>query len=104
MQIEDFIQQYTENQVEKIERNDVTSRFRRKLSVQKISRQQSITARETSPIAVPQRPSAHGTPKYHPVLKRKALKQQYDSPNVKSRVKHNFFSTKRSTNVITETL
>ena len=43
MQIEDFITQYTEGQVEKRDRNNVTARFQRKLSVQRISRQQSIT-------------------------------------------------------------
>ena len=53
MLIEEFIKQYTDAQVERRGRNDVATRFQRKLSVQRISRQQSITARETSPIAVP---------------------------------------------------
>lgn len=91
--IEDFIKQYTGNQVEKRERNDVNSRFKRKLSVQKISRQLSTTARETSPIAVPQRPSVHGTPKYN--LKRRAF-NQFVTPNARSRVKHTFSSTVRN--------
>lgn len=76
MHIEDFIQQYTPEETEKRGRKDASVRFRRKLSVQRISRRQSVTARESSPIAVPQRPPAlAGSPKFTPVLKRTAYKE-----------------------------
>lgn len=53
MHIEDFINQYTAAEVERIERKDVISRFSNKIAIQNISAHQSVYARETSPIRSP---------------------------------------------------
>ena len=53
MHIEDFINQYTSAEVERIERKDVISRFSNKIAIQNISAHQSVYARETSPIRSP---------------------------------------------------
>ena len=55
MGIEEFINQYTPEEVEKVQRKDVFAKFQNKMKVQYISANQSIAARETSPIRSPQR-------------------------------------------------
>jgi hypothetical protein len=55
MGIEEFIHQYTSEEVDKITRKDVFTKFQNKMKVQYISANQSIAARETSPIRSPQR-------------------------------------------------
>ena len=65
MHIDDFIEQYTPTEIEKIERRgDVIGRFGNKLTMQKISSVQSIRAVETSPIRSPQRPRSPPNPKF----------------------------------------
>lgn len=56
MHVDEFIKQYTEQEVAKIERQDVISRFQNKLSMQKISVEKSSEAYEHSPIRVAQNP------------------------------------------------
>tara|TARA_B110000285_G_C15087070_1_gene596821 strand:+ start:1523 stop:1756 length:234 start_codon:yes stop_codon:yes gene_type:complete len=58
MHIEEFINQYTSAEVERIERKDVMSRFSNKIAIQNISAHQSVYARESSPIRSPQRPKS----------------------------------------------
>ena len=59
MHIDEFIRQYTPQEVEKIERKDVLARFSNKLAVQNISNQANA-ARENSPIRSPQRARSPG--------------------------------------------
>ena len=56
MHIDDFIDQYTDQEVEKIERRNVVDRFTDKLSIQKISSAQASNAYEQLEISSPQRP------------------------------------------------
>ena len=56
MHIDDFINQYTPQEVDRIERKDVISRFDQKLTMQKITSEQSINAYEGKPVGSPQRP------------------------------------------------
>lgn len=58
MHIDDFIEQYTPLELEKIERHDVTARFQNKLQIQKITSDQAQGFVETSPIRSPQRPKS----------------------------------------------
>ena len=51
MLIEEFIKQYTDAQVERRGRNDVATRFQRKLSVQRISRQHLNSESPLPPLA-----------------------------------------------------
>ena len=53
MHIDNFIDQYTQGEVDKIERKDVMSKFKRKLAVQSISANVAQGAREISPIKSP---------------------------------------------------
>ena len=53
MHIDNFIDQYTQGEVDKIERKDVMSKFKRKLAVQSISANVAQDARESSPIKSP---------------------------------------------------
>ena len=53
MHIDDFIEQYTEQEVEKIERRDVVTRYGNKLQLQKISSEISTNALEASPVNSP---------------------------------------------------
>lgn len=46
MGVNEFIEQFTQSEVEKIERKDVRDRIRNKLSVQKISHVKSIASLE----------------------------------------------------------
>ena len=62
MQIEEFIQQYTPLELEKIERKDVTYKFATKKIVQKIAMNANGGGRESSPIRSPQRPSRSKSP------------------------------------------
>lgn len=66
MGIEEFIQQYTPEEVDKVTRKDVFSKFQNKMKVQYISAHQNNGARETSPIRSPQRfrgPSPDSAPR-----------------------------------------
>lgn len=72
MHINDFIEQYSMTEADKIERRDVISRFQNKLSIQKITSEQAIETFETSPVRSPQRvrspgrlrsPGMRGSPK-----------------------------------------
>ena len=60
MHINDFIEQYSATELEKIERRDVISRFQNKLAIQKITTDQAIETFETSPISSPQRQRSPG--------------------------------------------
>ena len=51
--IDDFIQQYTQLEADKIERSNVMDRFTSKMALQKIAVKKSQGARETSPIRSP---------------------------------------------------
>lgn len=51
--IEEFINQYTDEEVEKIARRDVLHRFVQKAAVQAIAAHQSVGSREQSPIRSP---------------------------------------------------
>ena len=54
MHIDDFIEQYTQQEVEKIERrSDVITRFDQKLTMQKIAQDQSVYAIEEVPVGSP---------------------------------------------------
>ena len=53
MHIDNFIDQYTQGEVDKIERKDVMGKFTRKLAVQSISANVAQDARESSPIKSP---------------------------------------------------
>lgn len=55
MHIEDFITQYTETEIDKINRRDVLTRFQNKAAVQGIAVSQATYEKETSPIRSPQR-------------------------------------------------
>ena len=55
MNINEFIDQYTPTELEKIDRNSVFDRFQNKQAVQNISQSQSQFTVETSPIRSPQR-------------------------------------------------
>ena len=58
MKIEDFIQLYTPEEVEKTKRRDVVGRFQNKLGAQRIAARMSVACREESPIKSPQRPQS----------------------------------------------
>ena len=59
MDIESFIEKYTQSEVEKIERKDTPlTRFNQHMMVQKIAITQADEKRESSPIRSPQRPSS----------------------------------------------
>ena len=53
MHIEEFIHQYTNTEVEKVERKDVLHRFQQKTAVQKIAVNKADDRREWSPIRSP---------------------------------------------------
>jgi len=55
MHIDDFITQYTPNEVEKIERKDVLGRFVNKQAIQNFAAHNAMEAYESSPIRSPQR-------------------------------------------------
>ena len=50
MGIDEFIEKYTESEVDKIQRRDVIDRFSKKKAIQNIATSQSDAARESSPI------------------------------------------------------
>ena len=52
MGIDQFIQKYTQSEVDKIERRDAISRFQQKSAIQKIA-VNAISSRESSPIRSP---------------------------------------------------
>lgn len=56
MHIDEFIDQYTESEIQKVERNNVINRFHNKISMQKIAVEQSANDVELSPIRQPHRP------------------------------------------------
>jgi len=58
LRIEEFIAMYTEEEVDKIKRNNVSKRFHDKLEVQRIAARMSGESIETSPIRSPQRPKS----------------------------------------------
>lgn len=58
MHIDQFINLYTPQEVDKIERKQVMDRYSDKLIIQKISSNVSDGAREKSPILLPQRPKS----------------------------------------------
>ena len=53
MHIDQFIEQYTQGEVEKIERKDVIGKFTKKLAVQSISANVAKDAKEKSPVRSP---------------------------------------------------
>lgn len=55
MAIDDFIYQFTQSEVEKIERKDVSHKFKSKIAAQKIASNADGGGRETSPIRSPER-------------------------------------------------
>lgn len=50
MDVQEFINNFTESEVEKIERNNVISRFEHKIAAQKIAHQRSVSHNEIKPI------------------------------------------------------
>jgi hypothetical protein len=58
LKIEDFIQLYTSEEVEKLKGRDVVARFHNKLGAQRIAARMSVACREESPIKSPQRPNS----------------------------------------------
>ena len=63
MHIDEFIYQYTDTEVEKIQRSNPLDRFQNKLAVQNISANKATGARETSPIRERQRSPKRGSPR-----------------------------------------
>jgi hypothetical protein len=54
-----FIESYMQNEVERVERQDVVGRFQNKLYTQNIAASQSVYSVESSPIRTPRRNGSH---------------------------------------------
>ena len=98
MAIHEFINQYTSQEVEKVQRYDVIGKFQSKQTIQKIATTKAVNQRESSPIRSPVRGKSPGKNERNSPAKTNTSEKSSSDFNLRllqSPIKGNIYNTSK---------